>query len=274
MKPGFRFAHPFPWITAELFLAASLAATLHTIQAAVVTVAPDVTAAKCSVSIGGVIFSENTGDTICHAKYIQQGGVGRADVSISLSPATGGDFGVSFDATVLAAGDEALRGLAVLEADLYDEIIFHKFSGNAILESWWLLIVDSIDANGTITFMDHTTSQRGIIGPLLIEIPVAAGQPVHLSSSIRASAYGANTTGHGLWRLIFSPSPNLSRLIDEDGHPITGFSFSSRSNAIYQIAGGQQIPIPEPNTAALFITGAVGLALGLKRLDQHTHGDL
>ena len=64
--------------------------------------------------------------------------------------------------------------------------------------------------------------------------------------------------GRGTYR-ITAGVPASSRLIDQAGKAVSGFTYSTLSNTFFDIAGGLQIlhPVPEPFGYAISVMGLV-----------------
>jgi hypothetical protein len=172
------------------------------------------------------------------------------------------DTGYLFDARVQGRhvwSDLQPRGRASLEGDVSELLTFYGLPAGSTFILEWILNVARLDANATIELVGTPINSFAIFSRGTMLLPI-----INDSVGISASISAETGFGVGVWQLSLaadSDPTRFSRVVDADGNPLKGFTFSVASDRNVDIQDGTQVQsIPEPGTALLFVVPLLWLA--------------
>lgn len=202
---------------------------------------------------GGADLAVDVGATSCLAKV----GISQVDAQFETADS------IFFNAGVHGSRvfqDGAPYGSASLVADVSDVLTFYGVPAGSTFILEWTLLVNRVDADAYVQFLDSPIFWSGLNTQGNNFLPIIDGN-VGISASISATTVGS---GRGEWILSLGTDfgiKKFSRVIDVDGNPVTGFTYSAASGRRFYIPDGTQVQaVPEPGTWALLIVPFFWLA--------------
>jgi hypothetical protein len=139
-------------------------------------------------------------------------------------------------------------------------------SGTVAFTLWfpgyWVLSGEVAEANGSFTAGSKTAlGNRGNPIHQTLITTFALGQAIPISAFLSGYAIDAvpNLRAYGSGGISAGVGIESIQVFDEAGNPLSGYSYSSESNAPYPFLGGTAVELPEPGSFALMGIGAMML---------------